>query len=152
MNEGFSDIDKLDEWLSTPIVKMAMDPILFWDGMLSAGSPLSRMGLDFLSIPGTILCLCPIHKLMIPSATSTDVEQAFSKGGLTVSRFWHSLSDKSTCTSTVLGSWAALDEIIPDGVIPKDEVIEEFKNKHRRPKKRVRVEKDESETEVMNVD
>ena len=59
-DEGLSDIDKLDEWMSTPIVKSAIDPILFWEGMSSAGSRLSRMALDFLSAPGIFFQLCVI--------------------------------------------------------------------------------------------
>jgi len=51
-DEGLSDVDELEDWLSTPVVKSAMDPILFWEGMSSAGSSLSRMALNFLSIPG----------------------------------------------------------------------------------------------------
>jgi hypothetical protein len=152
-DEGLSDVDELEDWLSTPIVKSAMDPILFWEGMSSAGSPLSRMALNFLSIPGRyVLSIRCFFADQLPVATSTDVERAFSKGGLTVSRFRHSLSDASTRASTVLGSWAVLDEVIPHTVIPKDDIIELFKNKHKRPKKRARVEDDVEVSEVMEID
>jgi len=50
-DEGLSDVDELEDWLSTLVVKSAMDPILFWKGMSSAGSSLSCMALNFLSIP-----------------------------------------------------------------------------------------------------
>ena len=71
-----------------------------------------------------------------------------------VSRFRHFLSDASTCASTVLGSWAALDDAISQSVIPNDDIIELFKNKHKRPKKRTRAEDDVEgpEIEVMEID
>jgi hypothetical protein len=92
------------------------------------------------------------HELSV--ATSTDVERAFSKGGLTVSRLRHSLSDVSTRASTVLGSWVALNDAICQSVVPKDDIIELFKNKHKQPKKRARAEDDVegSEIEVMEID
>ena len=64
-------------------------------------------------------------------ASSTDVECAFSKGGLTVSKFRHSLSDESACAASVLGSWAELE-----GAIPKDLILQLFKDKDKRPKKK----------------
>jgi hypothetical protein len=45
-----------------------------------------------------------------------------------------------------------LDEVIPHTVIPKDDIIELFKNKHKRPKKRARVEDDVEVSEVMEID
>lgn len=48
-----SNADTLDEWLADPVVSTHLDPIAYWTGMQAAGHPLSRMALDFLSIPGT---------------------------------------------------------------------------------------------------
>jgi hypothetical protein len=67
-----------------------------------------------------------------PTAASTDVERAFSRGGLTVSKLRHSLSDKSVRSATVLGSWKM------EGLVPVDEIVSDFKEKHRRPKKKAR--------------
>jgi len=53
------------------------------------------------------------------------------KGSLRVSRFCHVLSDVSTCASTVLSSWATLDEAISHGVISMNNMVELFKNKHK---------------------
>jgi len=64
-------------------------------------------------------------------ATSTNAERSFSKGGLTVLKLRHSLSDESTRASTVLGSWTELE-----GVIPYVEVIQRFKDKSKHPKKK----------------
>ncbi|KDR74458.1 hypothetical protein GALMADRAFT_29018, partial [Galerina marginata CBS 339.88] len=104
-------IDALDKWLNSPIVNTPQDPISYWVGMETARHPLALMTLDFLSI----------------SASSTDVEQSFSKGRLTVTKLCHSLSDKSTCALTVLGLWTDLP-----GVIPKEDIICLFKEKHKR--------------------
>lgn len=61
------------------------------------------------------------------SATSTDAERAFSRGGLTVSKLRHSLYDESTRAATVFGSWAESPELIPER-----EIIEMFKKKYKR--------------------
>jgi hypothetical protein len=82
--------------------------------------------------------------IYFPIATSTDVERAFSKGGLTISRFRHSLADESARASTVVGSWSAL------GVIPKDLIVQMFQDKHRRPKKKQKVdEPDDSDVVIV---
>ncbi|EIW54275.1 uncharacterized protein TRAVEDRAFT_51986 [Trametes versicolor FP-101664 SS1] len=64
----------------------------------SSDKPL-RGALDFLSIP----------------VASTDAECAFLRGGLTVSKYRHSLTDESIRTSTLLGSWANIPELVPEG-------------------------------------
>jgi len=63
------------------------------------------------------------------AATSTDVERAFSRGGLTVSKMCHSLSDESIRAASVLGAWCDLP-----GAVPRDEIMAVFKEKSRRPK------------------
>jgi hypothetical protein len=65
------------------------------------------------------------------TATSTDVERAFSRGGLTVSKMRHSLSDESTRAASVLGSWCNL----PEAILMSD-IIEKFKEKSKRGKKK----------------
>ena len=57
-------------------------------------------------------------------ATSTDVEHAFSRGGLTVSKMQHSLSDELTRAATVLGSWCTFPDLVPCG-----EIVSKFKDK-----------------------
>jgi hypothetical protein len=64
-------------------------------------------------------------------ATSTDVEHAFSRGGLTVSKMRHSLSDESVSAATVLGSWCQFP-----GAIPWDEIEAAFRDKSKRPKRK----------------
>jgi hypothetical protein len=63
------------------------------------------------------------------AATSTDVEHAFSRGGLTVLKMRHSLSDESTCAASVLGAWCDLP-----GAVPQDEIMAIFKEKGKQPK------------------
>jgi hypothetical protein len=62
-------------------------------------------------------------------ATSTDVERSFSRGGLTVSKMRHSLSDESTRATAVIGSWCDFP-----GAIPREDIIETFKDKSKRSK------------------
>ncbi|TDL15373.1 hypothetical protein BD410DRAFT_732808 [Rickenella mellea] len=61
-------------------------------------------------------------------ATSTDVECAFSQGGLTVSKCRHALSDESTRAATILGSWAGIGGLIPEMI------IQAFRDKSARPR------------------
>ncbi len=69
------------------------------------------MATDFLSAP----------------ASSTDVERAFSRGGLTVSKRRHSLNDDSTRAATILSSWAQVGGLIPEG-----EILAAFREKSKR--------------------
>lgn len=55
------------------------------------------------------------------------MERAFSKGGVTVSRFRHSLTDDSTRASAVLGSWIGLE-----GVVQREVIEALFKEKKSR--------------------
>jgi hypothetical protein len=66
--------------------------------------------------------------MKVTIGTSTDVEWAFSHGGLTVSKMQHSLSEESTRASTVLGSWVAS---FPE-LVPHDDILTLFKNKSKR--------------------
>ncbi|TDL24115.1 hypothetical protein BD410DRAFT_719621 [Rickenella mellea] len=65
----------------------------------------------------------------LSAAASTDVERAFSRGGLTVSKHRHALSDESTRAATVLNSWAQVQ-----GLVPEATIIKSFKEKSSRPK------------------
>ncbi|KZS91496.1 hypothetical protein SISNIDRAFT_390426, partial [Sistotremastrum niveocremeum HHB9708] len=53
------------------------------------------------------------------SASSTDIERAFSRGRLTVSRMRHRLSDQTTRSAVLLGSWANIPDLIPRDTIIK---------------------------------
>ena len=60
---------------------------------------------------------------------TVDVERAFSRGGLTVSKRRHALSDESTRASILLGSWASIE-----GLIPKEKAITALQDKSKRSK------------------
>ena len=57
------------------------------------------------------------------------MERAFSRGGLTVSKMRHSLSDETTRAASVLGAWCDLP-----GAIPREDIMEVFKEKSKWPK------------------
>ena len=52
--------DPIMEWLSTPPVLSAKDPIAWWTTMKAASNQLAQLGLDFLSAPGLFYCF--FHK------------------------------------------------------------------------------------------
>lgn len=82
------------------------------------------------------------------TATSTDVEHAFSRGGLTVSKMRHSLSDESTRAVTVLGSWQD-----HPGLIPQDDILTLFRNKSKRSKGKGKdIERTDTEVNLIEVD
>lgn len=120
-------VDALEEWMSSAPVTSNSDPISWWSAMEATGHPLARMALDFLSIPGNgfVYRLFAMFDNLV--ATSTDVERAFSRGGLTVSKMRHSLSDESTRAATVLGSWCTFTDLVPFG-----EIASKFKAKSSR--------------------
>jgi len=68
--------------------------------------------------------------LITSTATSTDVERAFSRGRLTVSRLRHSLSDESTRAATVLSSWIEMP-----GLLPEADILRVLHAKASRPSK-----------------
>ncbi len=76
------------------------------------------MALDYLSIPG----MCPFtksseHYLIIPSATSVDVERVFSKGRLLLSHVRNGLSVQSTCALLCLGAWSKMGLVKDEDVV-----------------------------------
>ncbi|KAF4614987.1 hypothetical protein D9613_003531 [Agrocybe pediades] len=107
--------DTLEDWLVSPLMNTSLNSIEYWTQMDGGGNRLAHMALDYFSIP----------------ASSTDVEQSFSHGGLTISKLRHSLSDESARAACVMGSWTSLD-----GAIPKDQIIESFREKWHWPKKK----------------
>ncbi|KAK7693995.1 hypothetical protein QCA50_003571 [Cerrena zonata] len=109
-----TDGDLITEYLESPILSSCADPIMYWSSQLAGGDPRAQFALDFLSAP----------------AASTDVERAFSHGGLTVSKRRHALTHHSTRAATVLGSWAAIP-----GLLPEDTIVSDLKKRNKRTKK-----------------
>lgn len=90
------------------------------------------MALDILSAPGeSSKYFIPINNTnCCLVAASTDVERAFSRGGLIVNKCCHSLSDASVWASTVLSSWGACSDLIPES-----DILTLFANKSKHSKK-----------------
>ena len=79
-------------------------------------------------------------------ASSCDVERGFSRGGLTVTKLRHALSDESTRASTVLHAWSEIP-----GLILEADIIEVFKEKGRRLKGKDKRGKKNKDTERVVV-
>ncbi len=107
----------------------AKDPLKYW--YEKTGDRFARMALDFMSAPGKLNLSSSAIILIQSSATSVDVERAFSRGSLTVSKHRHSLSDQSTRAAIILSSWVQVP-----GVVVEMDVIEVLEEKCRRPKSR----------------
>ena len=66
-----------------------------------------------------MLLVCPLYHLISfltneHPASSCDVKRGFSRGGLTISKLRHRLSDESTCASTVLHAWSEIIQVFKD--------------------------------------
>lgn len=122
--------DELDHYMQSGRMSVS-DPIAYW--FVQLPSPLARMALDILTMPGLCsynIVLSMLIYLLI--ASSVDVERAFSRGGLTVSKLRHSLGDESVRAATVLASWANSGI---ESLLPEDQLIEHIKGKAKRPTK-----------------
>jgi hypothetical protein len=120
--------DELEEYLNTPAISIKnLDPITWWYA-IGMSSPLAQMGIDFLSAPGKwhklLNDMLRYWLIMHGPASSCDVEHGFSRGGLTVTKLWHTLSDDSTQASTILHAWSEIP-----GLISEADIIEVFKDK-----------------------
>lgn len=110
--------DELDRYLSTD-PESVDNVLLWWHGKRATFPTLSRMALDYLSIPGVLtsfesLCTCPNK---ISSATSTDVERTFSKGRILLSHLRNRLSVQSTRALMCLGVWSLLGYVEDEDVL-----------------------------------
>lgn len=132
-----SDSESETESLSTELedylrqkTEKTKDPILWWIERRSMFPRLSRMGIDYLSIPGTLyhyLCLSSLLTCYSSiSATSVEVERVFSKGRLLLSHLRNRLSASSTRASLCLGSWSRMG-LVRDSDILGETVKEESK-------------------------
>lgn len=124
-NEG---ADAFELYISSPPIPTVSCPVTYWYALEQTGDPLAQMALHFLTCPGKFSLTVLLHFLMHIQATSTDVERAFSRGRLTVSRTRHNLSDETTRASTVLSSWYKQDYLIPS-----QKLIKALGSKQQRP-------------------
>jgi len=129
-NFGSSTIgDELEEYLKAPTIATVKDPLAWWHAV--GDTPLAQMGRDFMSAPGDFTYFPPhtdlVANFVVSSASSCDVERAFSRGGLNVTKLRHALSEDSTHASTVFHAWSEFPELIPSA-----EIIQTFQDKAKR--------------------
>ena len=109
---------EVEEYLCQP-VKNIKDPLKWWVANCHVYPNLSRMALDYLSIPGKLLFItisCHVTKFP-PIATSTAVERVFSQGRQLLSFTHNCLSASSICAYLCLGSWGRNDLIYFEDVL-----------------------------------
>jgi hypothetical protein len=101
--------DELARYLSTD-PEQVKDVLLWWHEHEAMYPRLSRMALDYLTIPGKAFGRLPDVILIVDcqTATSTDVERVFSQGRILLSHIRNRLSSQSTRALMCLGSWSRL--------------------------------------------
>ncbi|KIY61256.1 hypothetical protein CYLTODRAFT_460015 [Cylindrobasidium torrendii FP15055 ss-10] len=113
--------DALECYLETPALSSAVDPIAYWAASLdkpdrhgvivrTGMGQLSKMALDYLSIP----------------ATSVDIERMFSHAGQTVTPRRQNLSEETTRELVMTGRWFS------SGVVPRDAAVNILDSKQSR--------------------
>jgi len=103
--------DELEKYLSTERELHINDGLLWWHEQKHIYPRLSRMALDYLSIPGklSLFIFDGVTHLYIPfAATSVHVERTFSQGRLLLSHVRSHLSIQSTCALLCVGIWSLL--------------------------------------------
>lgn len=129
-------LDELTKYLNAD-PEYVEDVLSWWYVNRSTYPRLSRMALDYLTIPGMCQLTLPyrsVTDLCIP-ATSVDVERIFSRGRLLLSHVRNRLSAQTTRAILCLGSWSSLglvkDEDVMKVAVMKDvegDVEEEFED------------------------
>ena len=102
--------DELARYLSTD-PEQVLDVLLWWTEHKATYPNLSRMALDYLSIPGMYPFTSEIDHhadTCFATATSTDVERVFSQGRLLLSHIRNRLLSQSIRALMCLGSWSQL--------------------------------------------
>ena len=80
--------DELEEYLKAPTIATVKDLLAWWH--VVGDMPLAQIGHDFMSAPGDFTHFPPhtdlVANFVMSSASSCDVEHAFSHGGLNVTK------------------------------------------------------------------
>lgn len=98
-------------------MELVHDALLWWVEKRVEFPRLSRMALNYLSIPGKTINLCSCAEAQHIPATSVDVERVFSKGRLVLSHVRNRLSVQSTRALMCLGNWSKLGLVIDKDVL-----------------------------------
>jgi hypothetical protein len=103
--------DELEKYLSTDRELHVNDGLLWWHERKHIYPRLSRMALDYLSIPGKLSFFNVngvTHLYILFAATSVHVERTFSQGRLLLSHVRSCLSVQSTRALLCVGVWSLL--------------------------------------------
>lgn len=107
--------DELDKYFGSDLEIVKGDVLAWWADRREQYPALSRMAIDYLSIPGELWTLASrlmritnLHETLI-LATSVDVERVFSKGRIAVNHLRNRLSAQSTRAILCLNSWYHAD-------------------------------------------
>lgn len=99
--------DEIDRYLAAPIEKNITDAMGWWHDRQTQFPRLSRMALDYLSIPGTWSSyetrFSRAHAFV---ATSVEVERCFSRGRIIVSHLRNRLTGQTTRALLCLNYWS----------------------------------------------
>ena len=117
--------DELRQYLSTD-PKFVDDVLAWWFEKRTTYPCLSRMALDYLTIPGEYNRNLLKLGSMVFSATSVDVEWIFSCGRLVLSHVRNRLSTQTMRALLCLGSWSLLG-MVRDEDVMKVAVLEDEK-------------------------
>ena len=102
--------DEVERYLAAPLETPA-DPLVWWHERRTLYPNLSRMALDYLTIPGTSTpCyICTSNKSnqsLNHQATSVNVERVFSLGRLLLSHTRSRMAAQTTRALLCLGAWS----------------------------------------------
>ena len=112
--------DELKHYLSTDIETTTDGPLKWWCSKQEIYPRLSRMALNYLSIPGMKASIV-VSDIELTnqhlSATSIDVERVFSRGRLILSHVRNRLSVETTHAIMCLGAWSQMNLITSNDVL-----------------------------------
>jgi hypothetical protein len=102
--------DSLEHYLEAPLVpakNLRHGGLLgYWNGQLAYMPRVAKFALGILSAPGTYsIVLLTLNFSLFDTASSVDVERAFSGGRLTIGHLQHSMGDLTFEAKTAVGSW-----------------------------------------------
>lgn len=122
--------DELTAFLRTD-PEYVEDVIAWWISKRAIYPHLSRMALDYLTIPGECFVFISFPPTEIWLATSVDVERTFSRGRLILTHVRNRLSAQTTRALLCLGSWSLLgfvkdEDVFKVAVMPDVEGDEEI--------------------------
>jgi hypothetical protein len=121
-------VDEITLYLSSELVNVT-DAIKWWREKQGTYPQLSRMALDYLTIPGMYLFFSFVPILLAHhTATSIDVERLFSRGRLVLSHTRSRLSVASTRSLLCLGSWS-LKGLVRDADVASVASLDEIQGK-----------------------